>query len=518
MMRTLPVLQTIILFLYCISLPVLSQQEKKSKVFKPKSASLRMLQVQESDAVYQLWEGFQLMRNANAGDAPSQHELSIRYLTGKGFPYDTLKAAYWMKRAVDQKYILAQFNYGIYLNNGWGVDWNPFLALGYIQAAADREMKEAQYVLGLFYTDNLVLPRNYPTAYQWIKKAAEQGYDPAKDVMKEFVKRGIDVKETRKDSTSPKMAVIPAATVQSTSSGAIQPVMLEFDDDKTAQADDMTLLKDLFNEGNDELRNILGMSKILSDSVATDSTGLALIRTAAEAGNPEAMTIVGRCYEKGIGVKKDDLQAAVAYARAVRLDSRRAPALLWRLVNEKATQTKFAQLTQKKDPAALYVQAALNSLGFAGTLTNEQALQFLQLAVAASYIPAVIDLGTCYSQGQWVKQDKKKAKDFWQYAADRGSNEGKIRVAVANLFEGTLGDAKQAFDMLRTYADEGSVLAQTALGYCYEKGIIVRVDLAQAVSYYRRSGQRGNQAALTALMRLYDDRRPKEKQFQITEE
>lgn len=524
-MRTLPVYRTILIMIYCFALPLVSQQERQSKAFRAKSSAFRILEVRQSDVTYQLWEGFQLMRNANAGDAPSQHELSIRYLTGRGFSHDTVKAAVWMKKSADQNYILAKFNYGIYLNNGWGVEWNPFAAFTYIEYAAKKEMREAQYVMGLFYTDNLIVQRNYPAAYSWVKKSADQGYEPAKDVLAEFEKRGIDVKgNSGKDSSGQKnipTKTVPSQTVavqSAASAQSIQPVMLEFDDDKTTQVDDLTLLKDLFNEGNEELRNTLGVSKILSDSVQTDSTGFSLIRQASEVGNPEAMTIVARCYEKGIGVKKDKLLAAVYYIRAIRLDSRRAPALLWRLINEKNIQSMFTQQATKNVPEALYVLSSLNSLGLISTLTNEQALQFLQIAVSTSYIPAVLDLGNCYSQGLWVKADKKKAKEFWKYAAEKGNTEGRIRAAVAEVFEGTVIDAKRSFDELEQFSEQGSVLAQTALGYCYEKGILIPIDFAQAVYYYRKSAQRGNQAAFTALTRMYDERRPQDKMFQVSEE
>ena len=201
-MKKLPVYRTIFILFYCLLQPLFSFQEKeKSKVFRTKSTPYRLLEVKQSEVTYQLWEGFQLMRNANAGDAPSQHELSLRYLTGKGFSSDTVKSAQWMKKAADQDYILAKFNYGIFLNNGWGIEWNPFEAFRYIKYSADKKMREGQYVLGLFYTDNLIVKRDYAVAYEWVKKSADQNYDPAKEVMVEFEKRGINgSKLKQKDS------------------------------------------------------------------------------------------------------------------------------------------------------------------------------------------------------------------------------------------------------------------------------------------------------------------------------
>jgi TPR repeat protein len=515
-MKSQPVYITYILLVYCIPAVLFGQQSKGSKAFRTKSSAIRVYEIRQSDVTYQLWEGFQLMRNANAGDAPSQHELSLRYLTGNGFTADTVKSALWMKKAADQGYILAKFNYGIFLNNGWGVEWDPFEAYQYFRYTAAKNMREGQYVLGVFYTDNLVIPRNQALAYDWVQRSAEQGYAPAKELLAEFIRRGFKGSPvTNKDSSTVPSKNSPSSKSAGSPSPIIQPVMLEFDNDTTVQADDLTLLKELFDEGNEELRTTLGISKILSDSTQTDSTGFSMIARAAEIGNPEAMTIVARCYERGIGVPKDKTMAAVHYIRAIRMDSRRAPALLWRLIHEKNVLQVYQRQVDKKNPQALYVISALNALGLIGTLTDEQALQFLQLAVAQSFIPAILDLGNCYSMGQWVKADKKKAVEFWKYAAGLGSAEGEVRAAVSDVFDGTITDAQRSFAALQQYSDQGSVLAQTALGYCYEKGIIVPIDQSRAVSYYRRSAQRGNQSAMTALTRMYDERRPKEKEYQI---
>lgn len=509
---------TIFGLIYCVSAP-LNAQQKNSKAFRVKSSPIRIYEVRQSDVTYQLWEGFQLMRNANAGDAPSQHELSLRYLTGTGFAPDTVRAAQWMKKAADQGYILAKFNYGIYLNNGWGVDWDPFEAYRYFVHTAEKNMREGQYVLGVMYTDNLTVQRNYQKAYDWVQRSANQGYPPAKDLLTELDKRGITGSSGAKKDTTGKGTRSPQPLQQTlAASQAIQPVLLEFDEDTTVQADDMTLLQELFNEGNEELRTTLGISGILTDSLQRDSTGFALISRAADIGNPEAMTIVARCYEKGVGVKKDRLMAAVHYIRAIRLDSRRAPALLWRLINEKNAVQSFQQQAAKKSPQAQYVVSSLAAFRFTNNITEEQALQFLVRSSEQSFIPAILDMGNAYSQGQWVTQDKKRAVEYWTRAAAMGSAEGNVRVAVSQVFDGTITDAERSFVQLLEFSKQGSVLAQTALGYCYERGVTVPIDESKAILYYRNSSQRGSQSAMTALARMYDDRRPADPQFKVEAE
>lgn len=59
------------------------------------------------------------------------------------------------------------------------------------------------------------------------------------------------------------------------------------------------------------------------------------------------------------------------------------------------------------------------------------------------------------------------------------------------------------------------MLAQFAMGYCYENGIGATRNLPNAVEYYRNSAQRGNQYAYEQLKRLYDNLRPADTIFKV---
>jgi len=61
---------------------------------------------------------FLLERDANTGDPFAQHELGVRYLLGKGLPPDTTKSAKWLKRAADQQFTPAMYNFALLLANG----------------------------------------------------------------------------------------------------------------------------------------------------------------------------------------------------------------------------------------------------------------------------------------------------------------------------------------------------------------------------------------------------------------
>ena len=96
---------------------------------------------------------------------------------------DTTKAVYWLSKAADQQLPSAMYNYAILLINGWGVAWDPFRAFKYFKGAAKAGMIQAQYVVGILYTDNLIVKRDLNYAYYWVKKSAEEGYEPAEDVV-----------------------------------------------------------------------------------------------------------------------------------------------------------------------------------------------------------------------------------------------------------------------------------------------------------------------------------------------
>jgi TPR repeat protein len=112
--------------------------------------------------------------------------------------------------------------------------------------------------------------------------------------------------------------------------------------------------------------------------------------------------------------------------------------------------------------------------------------------------------------------DKQKGLEYWKLAEDFGSSEAAVRIAVAKVF-GSLAtnDLTQEFLLFEKSEQNGSVLAQFALGYCYENGLGVKKNLPTAVDYYRKSAQRGNQFAYEQLRRLYDNLRPPEKTFKV---
>jgi uncharacterized protein len=500
-------LTAVIMMIMAFHYSTRAQERPNSPVFKKYRSGEPTTVIKSSDLTYQLWEGFMLMKNANAGEAASQHELALRYFLGKGFPVDTVRAAFWLKKAAAQDFMLARYNLGIFYYNGYGVEWNPFLAFFEFRAAAESGMPDGQYVYGLIFTDNLVVRQDYAQAQIWIQRAADGGYEPAKDLLEELKRKGLyTTEEPAGKQGSPGKPRRPAA--------AAEPVLLDFSVDSTHRVDDQALLQDVFRNGNEETRKQLGISKFLVDSTASDTTLFRLLCRTSDVGSPEASTVIGRCYERGIGVQADPVAAAENYIHALGLGSRHAYPLMLDLLRSPSFSQELDTRLKRKEPAAEYVWASLAALRLDPQIPEKEAFRCLEDAASKNHLPALIELGVCYSSGRWTILNKKRAYDFWHYAEMHGSKEAGLRLASARLVADTTGSAAD-IQMMMDASQDGSLLAQLTLAYCYEEGICVAHNASLAVHYYRQCARRGSEGAYLALKRMHDALRPSDQNFAI---
>lgn len=502
-------------------------QDEKSPVFKTTKPPRPTATLQPTDIAYQLWQVFDLTQKANAGDVLAQHELGIRYLVGKGVQADTVRGAHWIEKAAAQNLTTARFNLAILTYNGWGVPWNPFESYRHFRYTAEQGMREAQYVLGQFHTDNLVVPRDLAEARRWIEKAADAGYAPAREALAELDKRMQgSADDGNAGSNRPSQSQDTTAQSGTSATGSTFAfVFLDFNADTTEKVTDLTLLKDAVRSENPEVMNALGLAKVSGAEFDVDDVTLQAIEKAAEAGSPEALTVLGRCYEKGIGVKRDLVKAAGYYVRAIRLNSLRAPELLWNMAEHDELFSALKSRASLNDPDARYAWACITALGFDAArgyqqarLTEAQALQQLERAASAGHVQATIELGLCHLSGRWVKQDEARARQLFEKAATMGSREAGVRLAALNIRSSSASPQRQGADTLSKAAAGGSILAQVALAYCLEYGVGISQNKAEAAKLYRIGAQRGSQDAYRALRRMHDEIRPKEKMYEIVEE
>jgi uncharacterized protein len=498
----------------------MAQENSNSPVYKNYRAPSPSSQLKHSDVDYNLMHIFMLERKAYSGDIAAQQELGLRYLLGEGVEADTLKGAFWIRRAAEQKSADAEYNLGILEFNGVGMPWNPFEAYKLFLAAAQNGMPEAEYILSMFLTENLVVSRNWEEAYQWLKKSADAGYTPAKEAKADFEARGLGVKQPDHEAATDTGSSKKKPAIKQT----LGFVFLDATPD-TASQSDSTLLKDALREATPQLKRALGISKNSSKTLDLNEDGMKEIRDAAEEGSPEALTILGRSYEQGIGTKRNQVFAAMYYIRATRMSSPRAPGLLARLMEQPGFFDQLKARVGAHDADAEFTWAALAALKIdylmaqkEGFITDKQALEFLRHASSLNHQQAIIELGLCYYSGRWVPENRSEAIALWQRADSLGNREAAIRLAALDVrSERDSVKLANSIALLEQSSQKGSVLAQVALGYCNETGTGVVKRIPEAVRLYRNAAQRGSQDAYYALRRLHDQIRPPDKEFQITD-
>ncbi len=478
----------------------------RSLALKDPPASHGLIHVPPDNSAEEMWDEFLLVQHANSGDPVAEHQLGLRYLLGKGFFADTVRAAEWIGKAARKNLLTARYNYGILLNNGWGVRWNPFEAFSNIRYAARKGLTDAEYVYGLFFAENLVVPRNIDSAVRWIRAAADSGFAPAVQTLAEMKHRGIHQAEGKegKDSGTTQAASTPQSY--------LQPIFLDFSTDSLPPVHDSTLLREALMTAHG--------GKEEPDSGTIDSTltadVLQQLRAAADEGSPEALTMLGRIFERGRGVPRDAIEAAAYYLRAARFDSPRAPAFLWEIVRDDRFFVLLKERVDHGSAAAEFLWSGLVDLGFDNHLTDQQALAMLEDAARQNYPDAVVQLALCYYTGKWVKKDQRRGAELLERARRLGSNEADIRICLTTLHQGERDpDAEACIYRLAQHSGKGSLLAQSTLGYCYEQGLGVSADTSKAVSILRQSAERGSKIAFGELRDLYDALRPAETEFQL---
>ncbi len=463
---------------------------------------------------YSLIAGYLLVTEANRNDPFAQHELGLRYLLGNGFPADTVKAIYWIRKAVDQNLPSARFNYGIMLYNGIGVPWNPFEAFQNFKSAASAGLPEAQFAAGLIYTDNLTVNKNFNIAYKYFNLSAEANYIPAKEALKQLLKSGftptIDSASISNEKQSKRIDELASV---------IDPNwdldFYDFDEQKGKDKKE-DIVSEVLKKKPLELKRFLGLDELPQESMPKDSSAISLLKFAAESGSPEALMIIGRGYERGTVFEKDLILAAVNYLRAYRLGSMKAGEYLFTMIQSKELFGMLKEKINSGEADAMYAWAGISALGFDNQISNQQALDFLKKAVEKKHISSMIELGLLYSTGIMVEKNRDKAIQYLETAKAFGSKEASIRIIMSNLFDSTV--VKNYYDDIETLhniANEGSILAQTALALCYEKGIGVKENKATAIRLYRHASQRGSETAYNSLKRMYEELRPDEEEFKI---
>ncbi len=314
----------------------------------------------------------------------------------------------------------------------------------------------------------------------------------------------------------------------------------------------LPMLHFLAGEGNAEVQAYLGRCYEMGQGVAQDmALALLCYHKAAEQEQAEALYRLGLCYAEGRGVSADAHRALLYLERAAKAEAapvvaeegERAPkspgvgATLYlarcyeegRLVERdplRALELSLRALRLwESEEAGCMVQGLMNS-GLIDTVPEEGHACFAEACVwmslaSSTHEPAwfwrrraarIGDVESClllaesYEKGaEGLPQDAAEAAVYYRMAAEKGSGQGMLRLALCyEEGRGLPQDAEKALSFYRQAAEEGRLAAQLWLARYYLRGEEAQRDAAQGVLWCKKAFYQLDAEAAELLAQCYE--------------
>jgi len=221
-------------------------------------------------------------------------------------------------------------------------------------------------------------------------------------------------------------------------------------------------------------------------------TALQLARGPAEKDDPQAITLIGRIYEKGLGVPRDELQAARLYRRAAELgDTEAVFAFAVMLAAGRGIQKNidgaanlFERAARKGHPEANYNLGLLFIAGTGKPENPRRARMHIEYAAKRGLAAAQYDLAALYAKGHGAEPDAYMATRWLRAAANAGMASAQYDYAVRLLQGGGFNrDKPEIVSYLTRAARQGIAGAQNRLAHIYAAGVLVRRNMLEAAKW-----------------------------------
>jgi uncharacterized protein len=250
---------------------------------------------------------------------------------------------------------------------------------------------------------------------------------------------------------------------------------------------------------------------LLAKARALTIADLDSLEAKAQAGDPEAETMLALAYHAGTLLKMDD-------AKALRLLQQAASRGF--VAAEEAVgifcQAGFGMPPDKAQAVSWYTKAAQHGSKDAATnlalmYANGDGIQkdaakaatWFRNAAEAGDATAQLNLAALYHRGEGVPQDDTQAALWLSKAADQGLRPAMLELAGWNLRPEHGGNVDAAIGWYKKAADQGDASAQVALGDIFADPKLGRLDYSQAVDWYRKAADQGQSAGEFGLGTRY---------------
>ena len=458
---------------------------------------------------------------AEEHNARSQANLAELYFFGRGVPQDYNQSFIWALRAGGQGDRKGQFRIGYLYETGKGVTQSYKLAREWYLKAAEQGDTGSMINLGILFKNGRGVKKNDSEALAWYNKAADKGNTTAKKYAKELTSKGVKPAATTTAATMDLSTLLntcmPKNEIASTSkaSASTTPAKSNYDMawDAYAASDYekalQILQKAVTKDDDARLRNLLGFMYLDGRGVKKDyAKALEHLKIGAAKGNSDAQCNLGYMYEEGLGVTKNMPEAIKWYEKSEAQGNIYAQGSLAKLY--------FYGIGVPKDTKrgiALIEKAASSgdamSQSDAGYYLSEdspeqdynKAFEWTQKAANQGYAIANNNLGWYYEHGYGVSTNLFIAVEYYKAAADQDNPSGLANLGrmYENGYGGLPVDYSKAMELYLKAADKNSYKAMRNIAKMYEKGLGVEIDYLNAMQWYRKAKEGGDEEAKSRL-------------------
>lgn len=226
------------------------------------------------------------------------------------------------------------------------------------------------------------------------------------------------------------------------------------------------------------------MSSYLADTIYGSALDFEQLRKGALMEISEAQYVLGLCYNKGVGIPKDDVEAAKWFRKVAEQDGE-----------------LFSSLAQF-GLGDMY----LNGRGVPQDYT--EAAKWFRKAAIQGHIEAKAVLGQLYGLGNGVPQDYTEAAKWFREAADAENTDAQCTLGLMyRAGKGVPQDDAEAVKWLHKAVKKDHEYAKVALGYMYLEGRGVPQDDDAAEKLCRQAAEGGNSDAQSILEQINSKRK-----------
>ena len=221
-------------------------------------------------------------------------------------------------------------------------------------------------------------------------------------------------------------------------------------------------------------------------------TALKIAKYHAERDDAAALTLLGRIYENGLGVPRDELTAAKLYRRAAQLGYTEGLFSFAVMLaagrgiekNPEGAAGLFERAARTGHAEANYNLGLLFISGNGKPENPRRAAMHIRYAAEQGVAAAQYDLAALYRNGHGIEPDAYLATTWLRRAADAGMPSAQFEYAVALLQgRGLNADRPRVLEYLFAAARHGIAGAQNRLAHIYSEGRIVRRDMVEAAKW-----------------------------------